>query len=88
MTREPRESIAKKQRALQRFKEDLRERHAKDKTKVEEARVSRASSVDSEHKGKVDELRDMNVELYEQRLGLGANHMQSYMGNKDQKKDF
>ena len=37
---------------------------------------------------RIDELKNMNVELYEQRLGLGANHMTSYMGNRDQKKDF
>ena len=57
--REPRESIAKKQRMLQRFKEDLRQRHEKEKG--EEIRVSTDSSVDSEYMGKVDELRDMNV---------------------------
>jgi hypothetical protein len=33
-------------------------------------------------------LKNMSVELLEQRLGLGANHMLSYMGNRDQRKDF
>lgn len=37
---------------------------------------------------RIDELKNMNVELYEQRLGFGANRMTSYMGNRDQKKDF
>lgn len=40
-------------------------------------------SLDSEMEAQVKELENMNIELYEQRLGLGANHMQSYMGTKD-----
>lgn len=91
------DSVAKRARALMRFREELKDRQAKE----EERKRKKGSyiagldpieddtvSMDSEQKGHFQEIQDMSIEIYEHKLGIGANYLQGQMGGRDQKKDF
>lgn len=45
-------------------------------------------SMDSEKREHVQEIQDMSIDIYEHKLGIGANYLQGQMGGRDQKKDF